>query len=78
MDPKVKAGGVSALLAAVIVTFILTYAPGLKELSDPLSALIVGALTVAAGTVAGYLKKAEDWAVKYVADHKASRSNDLP
>lgn len=70
VSPKVTAQSAGTLIAAVIVTFIVTKVPGLRDLSEPTSALIVAVVATVVGWISGYVKSAVGWADRYVQDHQ--------
>lgn len=70
VDPKINAQSVAALIAAVVMTFVVAKFPGLKDLSEPGKTLIVAGVMTVIGWIAGYAKRGLDWAYKYVQDHE--------
>ena len=70
VSTKVTAQSAATLVAAVIATFLVVKFPGLKDVAESTKPLIVAGLGTAVGWVAGYAKRAVDWADRYVRDNQ--------
>lgn len=70
VSPKVNAQALAGLLAAVVATFLVVKFPGLNDVAESTKPLIVTAVGTAVGWVAGYAKRAVDWADRYVRDNQ--------
>jgi hypothetical protein len=57
VESKVKAAGWAALVAAFVVSYVITLVPGLSTVAEPIQAAIVAVLTSGAAYVAGWLAK---------------------
>lgn len=57
VERKVAAAGWAALVAAFVVSWLVTSVPALAGMADILQAFIIAALTSAAAAVAGWLAK---------------------
>lgn len=75
-SPKVKASTAAALAASVVVTFLLTLVPGLRDQSAIVKAiadLVLSGVSALFVYAAGWMKVAYYWADAYVQSHEASR-----
>lgn len=69
VSPKLTVAGVVGLTTALVVTYLVSVVPGVKEVSQPLSDLLTSVLSLFVGLVAGYARTAVSWASEYVRAH---------
>lgn len=69
-SPKVTAASLTALIVALIVTYVLQTAPVLVGHNDLVASVVTAIITGGAAWVAGWLRKAVAWAEGYVQAHQ--------